>query len=692
MAILYQSDEKRKIFIIIYKTLKVLILQRIIQNKKILLFLITLQEAFIAIIPFFILTGILTLLNILIQYFHIKFFFISPEHFSLFTKTIQSYTSIIPTISIAYFFAKRIKISEIMAILLSVTTFITIIFYEHPAFPLELPYGFTAATVTNPIIATIFLKYLYPVFSLDIKANDGKHYAYRLFNYLFVFFIAYFATMITYITIDFVMDYLIDELNPFNLDLPGIVLLVIRNLLVQIFWFFGMHGEHMVNALFGKELLFKEMFPNLTYGEFQRIFVNIGGAGIGLAILISLLITAKDKTIKKIAFISSPFTIFNIDNILIFLVIVFNRFLLIPFILLPIMNVLIAYISIKIFNIQFTNYYVVWSMPVFFDAYLKSHCITAMILQMFLLALDVFIYTHFMKKFFSSQSILTHASALEHNLEIETELRAKEDIKAFQANQELIDANFKIREVIDNLNTKKLFIYYQPKVDIKNNKVEKFEALIRYNDDGKIKGPYFLDIIEKAGLAPIIDIWVCKQVKKDIEKFRKLGFYPILSVNLHPDTLKSTDAISKILDILKDENIIFEIIERSFVNKTAVRNINRLKSSGFGLSIDDYGVGYSSLETLIKYKIDELKLDKTLIDKIESHRGYLICSHTIHLCKEIGIEVVAEGVETQKQLEILKNLGVDLIQGYIFAPALPLNKAVKFAKEFEKLHLKLSRA
>jgi EAL domain-containing protein (putative c-di-GMP-specific phosphodiesterase class I) len=289
-----------------------------------------------------------------------------------------------------------------------------------------------------------------------------------------------------------------------------------------------------------------------------------------------------------------------------------------------------------------------------------------------------------MKKFFSSQSILTHASVLEHNLEIETELKAKEDIKAFQANQELIDANLKIKEVVENLNTEKLFIYYQPKVDIKNYKVEKFEALIRYSDNGQIKGPIFLDIIEKAGLAPIIDIWVCKQVKKDIKKFQALDFNPVLSINLHPDTLKSTDAITKILDILKNENIIFEIIERSFVNKTAVKNIKRLKSNGFALSIDDYGVGYSSLETLIKYKIDELKLDKSLIDEIETKKGYLICKHTINLCKEIGIEIVAEGVETKKQLEILENLGVDLIQGYIFAPALPLEKAVQFAKGFKQ--------
>jgi EAL domain-containing protein (putative c-di-GMP-specific phosphodiesterase class I) len=325
-------------------------------------------------------------------------------------------------------------------------------------------------------------------------------------------------------------------------------------------------------------------------------------------------------------------------------------------------------------------------MPVFFDAYLKTHSFWALALQLFILITDITIYTYFMKKYFSFQSVKNHAEILEHNLEIETEIKAKQDIKAFQTDLELIEANKKIREIINKLSDEKLLLFYQPKVDIKNNKVEKFEALIRLKENGKIKGPYFLDIIEKAGLAPIIDIWVCKRVKKDIQTFKKYNFHPILSVNLHPDTLKSKDAITKILEILDGENIIFEIIERSFVNSTAQLNIKRIQKAGFKISIDDYGVGYSSLETLINYKIDELKLDKTLIDKIETQKGFLICSHTINLCKELKITVVAEGVETKKQLEICKKLNTDLIQGYIFSPAIPPKKVVEFSENFNKIN------
>jgi EAL domain-containing protein (putative c-di-GMP-specific phosphodiesterase class I) len=94
-------------------------------------------------------------------------------------------------------------------------------------------------------------------------------------------------------------------------------------------------------------------------------------------------------------------------------------------------------------------------------------------------------------------------------------------------------------------------------------------------------------------------------------------------------------------------------------------------------------VGYSSLETLIKQDIDELKLDKSIINEIENEKGYLICKNTVNLCKELNIEVVAEGVENKNQLEIIKNLNIDLVQGFLFSKGISLKEAVKFAKEFE---------
>jgi len=647
-------------------------------NKKIIAFIISLQEAFIAVIPFIIFSALLALLNIFDSYFHISF--ISHKTLTGFTKASLSFLSVIATLTISYFIAKRIKTSEIISIILSLSVFSSILYYEHPHFPFILPTGFTVATLYSAIISPVFLKIFYKKFSLKINLTDPNYHIYKYFNYIFVFLIAYVFVMVVYIAVDYVMDFIIDKYNPLHINLPEIYILAIRDFLVQIFWFAGIHGEHMVNALFGKEILDKVMFDNLTYGEFHRLFINIGGAGIGLSLLVALLLKAKNETVETVARLSVPFVFFNIDDIIIFLIVVFNKFLFIPFIFLPLLNLTLGYFFVTFMNIHFTDYYVVWSTPVFLDGFLKTNSVIVPFFQLFLVILDTFVYLYFLDRYFKIQSLENKRKILRDSLGIHEEIMAKKDIKAFMANQEIIEANTKLNEIINSLNEDNMFVYYQPKVNIKKNRVKKFEALIRYYENGKLTGPYFLSIIEKAGLAPIIDIWVCKQVKKDLHKFKEID--ASVSVNLHPDTLKSFDAISKVLDIFDGEKVVFEIIERSFVNNEATTNVERIKQHGFDISIDDYGVGYSSLETLIRQNVSELKIDKSIIDEIETKKGFIVCKNTIHLCKELNISTVAEGVETKPQLEAVKKLNVDLVQGFVFAKALPVDKAVEFAKTF----------
>ncbi len=653
---------------------------KIFKNEKLIFFIVTLQESFIAIVPFFILTGIVTFFTTAVEYFNLPF--INKNIFTLFAQNLQSFSSIIPPVAVAFFFAKRLKVSEIVAIILSITAYMTVLFYENNTYPLNLPYGFTAVSIFIPVVSTFLLKIFYPWFYLHIVIKDGKDHIYRLFNYIFVFFVSYIAVVFIYIFVDYFMDILIPKINIFNSDLPLLVLVTIRNIFVQFFWFLGMHGEHMLNALFGKDLLSKEIFPNLTVGEFQRIFVSIGGAGAGLALLFSLILYLRNKILKKIVYISTPFTFFNINTILIFISIVLNRYMFIPFIAVPIVNIFISYFLIKIFNVSFSDYYVVWITPVFIDGYLKSESFFVPLIQLLNFLVDFLIYTYFVKNYFISKSVEYGHQLMKENLNINLELQSKIDIKAFKASQEIIDANVELFKVLKDLKEENLLIYYQPKVTVKENKIKSFEALLRYKKGSKIVGPFFLSTVEKAGLAPIMDLWVCSKVKENLDRFKNTGIG--ISINLHPDTLKDFDAITKIIDLLSNEkdNITFEIVEKNFIDSTATQNINRIKEGGFKVSIDDFGIGYSSLETLINHNIDELKIDKSLIDRIETKKGYLICRHIIDLCKGLGIVVVAEGVETKNQRKILEDLDVDLIQGYVFSPAVSIDEAVKLLDKY----------
>ena len=604
-----------------------------------------------------------------------------------FKNILQSFTSLIAVISISYFFASRFKVSQVVSIFLAITTYITILLFEKHSLPnqiIHMPYGFNANILIMPILSTYLLKVFYPIFTLNITKNDGNYHIYSLFNYTFVFFVAYFATIGLNLAIDYFVYNFLVNFNPLQNDLPDIVTLAIRNFMVDVLWFLGIHGEHTINGIFGKEILFKQMYENLTYGEFNRIFVLLGGAGVGLGLLISLILYAKEKTIKTIVKISIPFSIFNINSLLIYAVVVFNRFIIIPFLLLPLFNLIVASVALSLFDVSFTNYYVIWTTPTFIDSYLKTDGdLFVVYLQLYILFFDVLIYTYFIKKFLASQSAYQHVEVLEQNLNITTELNSEKNIKSYIAQKDIIEANIKVEEIISNLNEKNLFVYYQPKINIKQNKCDKFEALLRYKTNGELIGPVFLDTLEKAGLAHIIDYWVCSRVKDDLIKWKEKNFFPNISINLHPDTLKSKNIMNEIMNILKYENIDFEIVERSFLYKSAEENLLEIKKNGFGISIDDFGTGYSSLETIVKHDIDELKLDKSLIDTFNTNKGYKVCKYTSQLCHDLHYNVVAEGIETKEQLEIAKKINIDLVQGYYFSRAISFDEVLNFKQKFE---------
>ncbi len=653
-------------------------------NRKALSFIISLQEAYTAIVPFFLLTSVVTLLYFLLSYLNINPWFLPKKTISTIMKVLQSFTSLAAVSAIAYSFAARFKVSQIISITLAIAVFITTIFAEQHSSPIVLPYGFTPTTLFVPIASAYLLKLLYPYLSLNIRRSDGNFHIYRLFNYLLVFFFAYLLLVLAYLIIDAAMDAIIKHaISSAHFDLPDILIFTIREALVNILWFLGIHGAHTVNAIFGTGILFKEMLPNLTFGEFHRMFVSIGGAGVGVGLLIALITGCKEKPLKAITRISIPLVAFNIDTLLIYAVIVLNRLFVIPFVVMPLVNMAVAYWVLKVSHIGFGNYYVVWNTPPLIDVYLKTGGNpVAFALQLALIIADTLVYMHYVKRFSSWVKSTAHANVLKENLEITEEIRSEEGIQAFKAHKELIEAQAKLHEVVQTITKENLSIHYQPKVDMRNGSCDRFEALIRYRHNGRITGPTFLSIVERAGLAPIIDIWVSREVKNDFSRWKEHGINPEIGVNLHPDTLKSNSAITRIIELLQGERVIFEIIERSFLSgSVSENNLKRLKENGFGISIDDFGTGYSSFQTITRYEIDEIKIDKTLIDALDTKKGYLVCKHTSSLCHEIGCTVVAEGVERRWQVEILKQLDVDLVQGFYFAAPMTLDSAVEFSKK-----------
>ncbi len=657
------------------------------RHSKILVYIIALQEAFTAILPFLLLSSVVTLLYIIGEHI-VKVHALLGIHFidlhilQAAQKVFRVFSEIAVVISIAYFIAKRMVISQIISILLSLSVFITVHFIKFPVFPLKLYSGFEPAALIVPILSTLLLSYFYPKLSLHLPMQNAHKHVYKLYDFLLAFFVVYVLAVLLSLGLQFFIEAFIGFFQRTLSFLSDTVRFFLRDLITQLFWYIGIHGSHITNAFFDKSILVKEIVPHLSFPEFNRLFVFMGGAGVGVALWMATLYAVPGTAMHFWAKVSSPFLVFNINELLIYSIVVFNRILFLPFILVPMLNYILGYLFLQTVSVHFLERKIAWMTPPIFNGYLKSGGdLRLMAFQLFLLTIDTLIYIHFLKKFSEIQSKQEQISIFKDKLNIRDYMQAGENMRSYIAYHDVIESNRKLDEMFSFFDEKNLRIYYQPKKRLDANRILHFEALIRYSKNGKITGPFFLDAIEKAGLAPVMDIWVSEKIKEDLLVWKHKNFFPHISINLHPDTLLDNAAVNTIIRNLKNEQITVEVIERSFLyGKNALENLKRLKKTRFKVSIDDFGTGYSNLATIIQHEIDELKLDKALVSRIKDRNGYIVCKKIVEMCHELGYEVVAEGVETYEQYRQMKEIGVNYIQGYYCAPALPQSKIINISE------------
>ncbi len=249
--------------------------------------------------------------------------------------------------------------------------------------------------------------------------------------------------------------------------------------------------------------------------------------------------------------------------------------------------------------------------------------------------------------------------------------------------------NAKMEENFDiSIKTQTFEIWFQPKYNISDKKINGAEALIRWRDsEGNLIPPSnFIPLFERDGLIKKLDeyvfISVCKYQSERLKK--RLKVVPI-SINISRMSMYNENVASKYIKIIKDFNvpkelIPIEITESAAISSASIRNFaDPFNKYGFSLHMDDFGAGFSSLASLQILKFDTIKLDKSLIDFIGTKNGDSLLRHTISYATESGMHVVAEGVENQSQFDFLKTTSCDSIQGFLLSK--PLNKV-----EFEKLY------
>ncbi len=227
-------------------------------------------------------------------------------------------------------------------------------------------------------------------------------------------------------------------------------------------------------------------------------------------------------------------------------------------------------------------------------------------------------------------------------------------------------------------------VYYQPKIHIGTRKTAAMEALIRWKKNDQLVRPdLFIPVAEESDLIDEICLFVMEEVCSFLKTLIEHGVAVPISVNISPHQFHNLDFVDLTEDMLlrhsTDPDLFeFEITEGTVMQDAnyTLRIMNELRQLGISLSIDDFGSGYSSLGYLSKMPVQTLKIDKQFIDELETNSG--IVSTIIAICKQMQLNVVAEGVETEKQLTMLKELGCNEAQGFFFCPPVPAENALAY--------------
>jgi EAL domain-containing protein (putative c-di-GMP-specific phosphodiesterase class I) len=243
------------------------------------------------------------------------------------------------------------------------------------------------------------------------------------------------------------------------------------------------------------------------------------------------------------------------------------------------------------------------------------------------------------------------------------------------------------------LNRGELRVLYQPVVDIRRadltvepqpvpsspSSTIAVEALVRWcpAEQEMVEPERFIPVAEESGLIVPIGTWVLREACEQMYRWRHAGICgptSAIEVNLSARQIDQPDLVPTVEQILAQtglapEHLTLEITESALMRdgRAALLVLQALKSIGVSLAIDDFGTGYSSLSYLQRFPLDILKIDKSFVDDLSLGQGVEIVSAVIELAHALGLEVVAEGVETRHQLEVLQGLSCDYAQGFLFS-------------------------
>lgn len=474
---------------------------------------------------------------------------------------------------------------------------------------------------------------------------------------------------------------------------------------VDILWFFGVHGANVLDPITHNifatadttnmvALAFNMPLQHFITKNFTDIFVFMGGAGSTLSLVGALLLFGKANEGRRLGALALIPCLFNINEVLLLgLPIILNPVMLIPFILTPIVLACVSYVAVLSGVVSYPATVVEWITPVFFNSYISTGSISGPILQMVNLSIGILIYTPFVllsKKLGEKRFEEAFRKLLQRACSPARELR----LTAYNDNAGALARNMLSDMSVDCRTGKNFFLEFQPQIAAASSRVVGVESLLRWHSAsyGLVPAPIAVALAEDSGLIRPLGLHIIDRACHIRRQWLDKGISDIvLAINL--STYQLTPDFSKNLKKifhnyqLQPRMIELEVTESGALDEGSIESkvLSELHDYGFGVAIDDFGMGHTSLKYLKQFPVSTVKLDGAIIREVLTNP---ICINIVasisKLCRALKITIVAEFVETEAQANLLRKLGCDIFQGYHYAKPLSAEHCLEFIQENHK--------
>ncbi|MDD6208075.1 MAG: EAL domain-containing protein [Clostridiales bacterium] len=611
---------------------------------------------------------------------------------------------IVLTVSIAYSYAHHSQNSRLGSYMVSVTALCSyFIMMGMDVFSLDQAGGSSvfvsilAAVISSVLFTTISQKQSSRLFhnyhGMEPTLRDSM-FSIRPFAGTLLFFVLAKLLLIYLFGNKTIQDLLSDGISHLYKNMgTNLWSMTVFILSVHLLWMCGIHGSNVLHSV--SDTLFEPMveknLAQIAAGAapthiFSKTFIDtfliMGGCGASFSLIIALLLFGRKKNLKQVAKVSLIPAVFNVNETLLFgIPLVFNPTFFIPFLTVPLVNLILAYLATVTGFLPVISTQVEWTVPVLLSGYLATGSIRGSIFQFLLLAIGVLIYRPFVLQYErqTTKQLKERIGELTDYFK-KNEADEEHPVYLYLSDDMGSIAKMLADELQNAIADKELQIFYQPQVNASGTCFGA-EALLRWNypDVGFIYPPLLIELAKERGILEELEHFVIHTACRDLKQLNE-DFSPDLklSINITGSSLKNPNLIPMLEQAVAEygvlrKNLWIEVTEQDAISSSGevTGRLDRLNELGYHLLIDDFGMGHTSLTYLKSSYFCVVKLDGSLTKEYQNVRYQEIISSITRLSQHLQFDVIAEYVETEEQCKKLLELGCTGLQGYLYSKAIP---------------------